>query len=37
MRQSSVIRRDLADEFAEILGFSEISVDRGGTEKGDLV
>jgi len=32
-----VIRRDLADEFAEILGFSEISVDRGGTDKGDLV
>src|ERR1700761_8470197 len=31
------MRLDLADEFAEILGFSEISVDRAGTVKGDLV
>ena len=37
-REASIaIRRDLADEFTEILGFSEISVDRGKTDVGDLI
>ena len=34
---SIVIRRNLADEFAEILGFAEISVDRGKPDVGDLI
>ena len=35
--ESIVIRRDLTDEFAEILGFAEISVDRGKPDVGDLI